>query len=280
MLLDTRVALLLGEKYLELPLPAARMARNPKTWGSVVELINGSSATVASELFSRALEFQWPQVDARGAESLRWLAYAGSASITYMDRAIQGSGNVLSPLLARPYLLASSLTPVAWGVDGQRLAEADKASGDVGIPALKFLPVTPSDKQSHEYEEIVLIPRGYDFWGLAQGVGIGNILSVNGIGAREGALFHVAGHATEHRIARVKVQHHSQGGTLKTVRAALLPLGGESPQVTLLQDFSDGQGMTVMSVQPGSFQESLTALHNGRAINSVSVVIQEVWPWL
>lgn len=280
MLLDNMLAVLLGGKFLELPLPAGRQSRNPKSWGSSIDLVNGSTAVVASELFSRSLELQWPHVVGRDMEALRWLAYAGTQPLLYQDLAIASSPNVLSPLLARPYLLASSLTPVAWGIDGQRLARVNAEKGLPGIPALEFIRADIQDKQVHDYVEEVLIPPNYELHVLAQGTDLGPIVSVNGIGVRDNEISKVTATMSEHRTAKIQVKAYYRGGVLKSIRGILQPLGAQAPSKGSLMEFRDGQGMTTMAVQPGSFNETLTVLYSGRPINTASVVLQEVWPWL
>lgn len=264
--LDSKVFLRVGDRTALVPAPDQGLTMSPVSWGTSTQLVNGGNTVVASEYASRTFNLSWTVLSARDLEVIEgMLAYAGTKPVHYLDR-FAASGNILSPLASRPYLLYETLSPLAFDTKGVRLC--DRGAGD----SLKFLPVSATDGKEHSYTEKVQVPLGYRATVLCTGTNTERVLSFNGVAVQPGRATSVS--ATSGNVeAHLTYRCSGVQAEVSNCTVVLSPAAKSAPSPR----WSLHRGTTVMCVVPGTY--AVTGRSAVNDLYSVSVDLMEVWPW-
>lgn len=255
--------------------PDGGLEKSLTTFGGVSDLVNGGAAVVASRYGARKFTLAWSYLTAEQMRTLRGiLSFPGDRPVTYIDRQSVLADNCLSPLLGRPGLHAEALSPLAFDNNGVRLAANAPMSSGVG-DVLEILGKQPTDGLVHSYSEDVVIPAGYDLWVATTGTNPERVVRANRTPVG-GQAVKLAGSPTAHTRATISLEPNWQSARVAYVRGVLSPIGGPAKGAA----YYDPEGVAGLRVVPGSYQETAVVLGRGYQVWSVSVEMQEVWPWL
>lgn len=274
--LGNKVLVSVGGRISRIRPPDTGLTMSLGSWGEQAKLVNGANAVVGSSYAGRAYSLSWSALNRSEFDAVQEaFAFAGEDTVLYRDL-FHGSDraprNALSPLAARPHLLADAFSPVAFDNFGTVLASSIRIPTDPGR-ALSFTTKAAADGQAHSYTEQVLVPGGYDVYARAYGVGdIGQVVSFNG-GALSGTVRKAAVPADS--VVTLTIKAVPGSVALHWVSVALVP--GEL-QAPVMEVYRPPSGVGPLRVVPGTFSITGTNAYYGRY--SCTVDLAEVWPWL
>ena len=272
-LLDTRAVVRIGNRYEDIPAPRSGIEMSPAGWGVSSQLVNGGMASVASEYAPRTYNLSWSVLNHTEMLKVQSLfAYAGQQDLWYRDLFLGGQGNILSPLAGMPYLLAETMSPVAYDDNGVVIASA-VANAAAPYRALNITTTAATDMTTHAYTESILLPAGYRVTVCAYGTNTQNAVTFNGTALTAGTPISVSSSTSTFKDLIIR---NTTTETTVLGIAAVLTLSAAPAPTTVVWSPPEGAGK--MRVVPGSF--NITGLSAKTGLYSASVNVTEVWPWL
>lgn len=262
---DNRAYLRVGSKTAWVRPPDNGLEMSPKTWGSTTQLINGSNGVVGSANYARTYTLSWNLIWGDDFRTLfNLLSTAGNQRVYYMDK-FSISESCLSPLAGKPYLLAETMSPVAYDDTGKVLARV------VNETSLQFDAVTAGDGKPHEYVENIQLPKGWRLNIVARGVNTERAVSVSGSGLVSGQTLAINGDADKE--IPLRIAGNGTASRVDEITCFMTPGTGVANTAWKMPT-----GTTEMRVVPGSM--SVTGVNAATGAYSMSVEVTEVWPWL
>lgn len=270
--LDNEAVVSVGGRISRIRPPDTGLSMALASWGNQAKLVNGANAVVGSAFSARAYSMSWTALSEEDFLKVQEVfAFAGEDTVLYRDK-FHVASNVLSPLAARPHLLADTFSPVAFDNFGVVLGSTTRIATDPGR-ALSLASRTPTDGQVHSYTEQILVPGGYDAYARAYGVGdVGQMVAFNG-GNLSGTVRKAA--VPSDSVVTLTITAAPITAALHWVSVVLVPGALQAPEMTA---YRAPTGVGPLRVVPGTF--SITGITAGYGKYSCTVDVVEVWPWL
>lgn len=249
-----------GGKGAWFPSPQVGMTANNTSWGNNTQLLNGMNTIVGSTYASRIYNMSWNHLTREQAQQFQELFLtAGMKNVFFLDPF--ANQNILSQLGSMPYLHVEAMTPAAYNVYGEPIAEvfSDKF--------IRFRDVVESGSQ---YTEAVHVPYGKYLALYVRGNGAQHSgVKLNGTSVPGNVVYPFDGN----RVANITLDPLSNT-EINYVAARILPWTAPIPKTL---DFVYPSGGGNMRVVPGS--AILTPTTNATGVYTASLSLQEVWSW-
>ena len=269
--LDSQAAISIGGKVDFFTAPDASVTMSPTSYGSSTKLVNGSTATVASQYASNKYSLAWKILPRDEFLRMRDLVvFAGEKPVYYIDMATGGLGNILSPLAAKPYLLDETMSPACYTNYGTRMTTVTSASTGCGW-SLNYTTTAADDGKVHSYTEKVLVPAGYRCTVQTFGTNTQAVVKFNGSAVTAGTPVSVTTATT--RTYDLVITKPNAVTNLTGVTAVLTPSTAAAPTPA----WAPPEGLGELRVVPGSWASTVLSARNG--LYAVNFEIEEVWPW-
>lgn len=249
-----------GGKGAWFPSPQVGMTANNTSWGNNTQLLNGMNTVVGSTYASRIYNMSWNHLTREQAQQFQELFLtAGMKNVFFLDPF--ANQNILSQLGSMPYLHVEAMTPAAYNVYGEPIAEV--FSGKF----IRFRDVVESGSQ---YTETVHVPYGKYLALYVRGNGAQHSgVKINGTPIPGNVVYPFDGN----RVANITLDPLSNT-EINYVAARILPWTAPIPKTI---DFVYPSGGGNLRVVPGS--AILTPTTNVTGVYTASLSLQEVWSW-